>query len=126
MNRKTKIKDLNSLRAAQAEMEAEIVKREINLKLKTIEIRESLFDFSLISESSEGGIKGFIERNIAPIANSASNFLIKKIIKPKSKWVRKLSTLATSLLIKKYSGSLQSIFHNLLNDPKKIENEPRI
>lgn len=116
MRTKTNITDIQSLRLAKAEVAAEIAQREIKMKIKAEEIQQSFFDFSSLKQTSTDLITHFIDKNISPITSTISSFIIKKVIKPKNKWVRKLSILASTLLIQKYSGTLQSAFKAFLEE----------
>jgi hypothetical protein len=116
MKRNTIIKDLHSLKLAQLEREAETAERELSMKLKAYEIWDNLFDFSFKDKGGAGGLKGFLVDNVSPITQSISDFLINKIIKPKSVWVRKASLVLSSLLIEKYSGTIQFLINTLFKE----------
>ncbi|MEQ8909767.1 MAG: hypothetical protein RIC95_11275 [Vicingaceae bacterium] len=118
MKRQTPIKDINSLKLAQIEREAEAAEREINVRLRAHALKESLFDLSFFSKNQEGGVKNLIVENISPITSLLSSFLINKVIKPKSKWLRRISTIVSSFVIEKYSGTLQFVLNTLLKDDK--------
>lgn len=116
MKRKTPIRDLTSLKLAQTERRAEIIEREVKIRLKANAWRESLADLSFFSNNNKSGIKNILVENISPLTSMLSSFFINKIIKPKSRWVRRLSTLISSFVIEKYSGTLQFVLNTLLKE----------
>ncbi len=124
MKRRTIIKDLHSLKVAQLEREAETAEREISMKLKAYEIWDNLFDFSFSAKDGQKGLKGFLVDNISPITKSISDFLINKIIKPKSVWVRKASLVLSSLIIEKYSGTFKFLINTLFKE-EPVETKPK-
>lgn len=114
MKNKNNIKDIHTLRMAKAELTAEVAHREVNIKIKAQEVKDSFFDFSKIKEKSTESILSFFDNNFNMGASAISNFVIKYLIRPKKKWVRRLSMAASNILINKYSKVLKSVFNVLL------------
>lgn len=125
MKRKTKINDLASLKLAQVEREVELVERELSLKTKGTLIWESVLDLSFFSNKDKPGVKNLLVEHFSPITQMVSSFLINNIIKPKSKWVRKISTTLSSIVIQRYSKFFQLLFKTFLQDDQ-IESKSKL
>lgn len=126
MKTKTKIKDLHSLKIAKAELTAEISYREVNMQIKAQELKESLFDFNKFKKQTTNSLLDFLDENFNLGASSLSNLIIKYIIRPKNKWVRRLSMAASNFAIKKYSSLIKSAIKVLLGteeERKALKNE---
>jgi hypothetical protein len=119
MKTNTKIKDIHTLKMAKAELTAEVAHREVNMKIKVQELKDSFFDFSKFKQKSTESILGFFESNFNLGASAISNFVIKYLIRPKNKWVRRISMAASNLFIKKYSKVLKAAFNVLLGEANK-------
>jgi len=126
MKTKTKIKDLHSLKIAKAELTAEVSYREVNMQIKAQELKESLFDFNKFKKQTTNSLLDFLDENFNLGASSLSNLIIKYIIRPKNKWVRRLSMAASNFAIKKYSSLIKSAIKVLLGtkeERKALKNE---
>lgn len=126
MKTKTKIKDLHSLKIAKAELTAEVSYREVNMQIKAQELKESLFDFNKFKKQTANNLLDFLDENFNLGASSLSNLIIKYIIRPKNKWVRRLSMAASNFAIKKYSSLIKSAIKVLLGteeERKALKNE---
>jgi len=126
MKTKTKIKDLHSLKIAKAELTAEVSYREVNMQIKAQELKESLFDFNKFKKQTTNILLDFLDENFNLGASSLSNLIIKYIIRPKNKWVRRLSMAASNFAIKKYSSLIKSAIKVLLGtkeERKALKNE---
>ncbi|MAC95250.1 MAG: hypothetical protein CMC96_07095 [Flavobacteriales bacterium] len=126
MKTKTKIKDLHSLKIAKAELTAEVSYREVNMQIKAQELKESLFDFNKFKKQTTDSLLDFLDENFNLGASSLSNLIIKYIIRPKNKWVRRLSMAASNFAIKKYSSLIKSAIKVLLGteeERKALKNE---
>lgn len=126
MKTKTKIKDLHTLKVAKAELTAEVSYREVNMQIKAHELKESLFDFNKFKKQTANNLLDFLDENFNLGASSLSNLIIKYIIRPKNKWVRRLSMAASNFAIKKYSSLIKSAIKVLLGtkeERKALKNE---
>lgn len=126
MKTKTKIKDLHTLKVAKAELTAEVSYREVNMQIKAQELKESLFDFNKFKKQTANNLLDFLDENFNLGASSLSNLIIKYIIRPKNKWVRRLSMAASNFAIKKYSSLIKSAIKVLLGtkeERKALKNE---
>lgn len=125
MKIRTEIKDIHSLKMAKAELTAEVARREVNVKIKVEELKDSLFDFSNFKQRSTEFFLSFFENNFNVGASALSNFVIKYLIRPKSKWIRRLTMAGSSFFINKYSKVIQSVFKVLLGteESKAYKNE---
>src|SRR5690554_1527303 len=126
MKTKTKIKDLHTLKVAKAELTAEVSYREVNMQIKAQELKESLFDFNKFKKQTTNSLLDFLDENFNLGASSLSNLVIKYIIRPKNKWVRRLSMAASNFAIKKYSSLIKSAIKVLLGteeERKALKNE---
>lgn len=126
MKTKTKIKDLHTLKVAKAELTAEVSYREVNMQIKAQELKESLFDFNKFKKQTTNSLLDFLDENFNLGASSLSNLIIKYIIRPKNKWVRRLSMAASNFAIKKYSSLIKSAIKVLLGteeERKALKNE---
>lgn len=126
MKTKTKIKDLHSLKIAKAELTAEVSYREVNMQIKAQELKESLFDFNKFKKQTANNLLDYLDENFNLGASSLSNLVIKYIIRPKNKWVRRLSMAASNFAIKKYSSLIKSAIKVLLGteeERKALKNE---
>jgi len=108
------ITDLKSLQAAKVELEQEIIAREFNIKIQYAEIKDSIFNLSYLKTEGVAAFKGFLSENFGLISAAVSGFIVNKVIRPKNKWIRKLSTAGISLLVKKYSGIIEKNIRTLL------------
>lgn len=123
MKTKTNIVDLHSLHLAKAELTAEVAHREVNMKIKAQEVKASFFDFSKFKQKSTESILNFLDDNFSLGASTLSNFVIKYIIRPKNKWIKRLSIAASNAIIKKYSKVIKAVFKVLLGTENKAINE---
>jgi|GEM_PF-1607605 len=126
MKTKTKIKDLHTLKVAKAELTAEVSYREVNMQIKAQELKKSLFDFNKFKKQTTDSLLDFLDENFNLGASSLSNLIIKYIIRPKNKWVRRLSMAVSNFAIKKYSSLIKSAIKVLLGteeERKALKNE---
>ena len=118
MNNKANISDLKSLKLAKVQLKSQILKNELEIQENLINFKESLFDSS---ESAKDSLLGISSKEISKLLSS---FIIAKMIKPKSKLVKKAAIFFSSLIIQKYSSKITHLLGDFLNlKTKEFKNE---
>ncbi len=122
MSSKSKISDLKTLQLAKVELKSQILKNEHVIEEKIMLFKENLFD-STDDKNESSSLFGISSKLIS---NLLSSFIITKMVKPRSKTVKKAAIFFSSLIIQKYGSKLTDLLVDFLKKPKKDINDEQI